>query len=194
MTEATQIKQAETPTTQTGEAGAAKPEDHVKPEPLVIEPLPEQPKRVEAVRNERRRRKGMGLESAMKLTIPEDAKDPDYEYRWAEGSPQRITQLTKYDDYDVVTSEQIASDSRQNGLGVTPERHGGVDEQGNAYSMVLLRKRKDFYEEDQKEKQARVDEREKAIKRGSVEGDKGLSGPNAYTPDGGISIDHGRES
>lgn len=165
-----------------------------KRETLTLGSTPEQPKRAEAVRKERRRRKGMGLEASLKLSVPEDVKDPNYEYRWARGTPARINQLTKYDDYDVVTSEQIASDERQNGIGVTPERHGGVDEQGNAYSMVLLRKPKDYYEADQKEKQALVDEREKAIQRGKVEGkdgQQGLSGSNAYTPEGGISIKHG---
>lgn len=152
-------------------------------------------KRAEKVRAARRRRKGLGGASNMKLTLPEEKLDrKKFNYRWAKGEPQRIAQLTQYDDYDVVHDESLAEADKQAGLGIHPERFGGRDEQGKPYNMVLLRKPKELYEEDEAEKQKMVDEREAPLLRGVVkspDGTQGLSGPNAYVPAGGISIKRG---
>lgn len=153
-----------------------------------------QSKRAEKTKAERRRRKGLGDEARMKLSVPKDKLDPNYQYRWIKGTPQRLTQLTVHDDYDVVKDEEIAEGDRQTGLGVHPERHGGTDEQGKPYPMVLVRKPRKLYEEDEADKQKTVDDREGALKRGqtpSPDGTPGLTGPHAYVPNGGISIKQG---
>ena len=60
--------------------------------------------------------------------------------------------------------------------------------------MVLLKKPREYYEEDEAEKQKMVDDREAPIKRGEVkspDGQPGLTGEHSYVPSGGIKISHG---
>ena len=125
----------------------------------------------------------------MNLSIPEEYKDPRYEYRWIRDDPSSIRRRTVQDDYDVVDEKQIAEDMRQAGVGLLPQRHGGTQD-GKNYGMVLVRKPKDLYDEDQAEKQEMIDETEGGIRQGVVQSQDGLKGPTAYTPKEGISLRH----
>ncbi|HDA7928959.1 TPA: hypothetical protein O5V78_002736, partial [Staphylococcus aureus] len=61
--------------------------------------------RIEEVQTERRRRTGLGPDRNLKLHVPEEAKDPNFVYRWVNNRPGRVMQLTQMDDYEVVSSE-----------------------------------------------------------------------------------------
>ena len=62
---------------------------------------------------------------------------------------------------------------------------------GRPIKAVLMRKRKDWYEDDQKEKRKPLDEMEAAIKRGHAHSNEAeLKGDIAYTP-GTNTIDRG---
>lgn len=149
-------------------------------------------KRAKQVRQERRRRKGMGIESRLKLSVPEEMKDKDYVYRWANDDGRRVYELTKNDDWDVVTDETISDDERNNSLGTIGARQVGVADNGKPANAVLLRKRRDWYEQDRAEMQTAIDDKEAQIKRGDHSGDsKGLSGSTAYVPSEGIKVETG---
>jgi hypothetical protein len=72
---------------------------------------PGRPRREEEVATERRRRTGSGAERNLKLFVPEEAKDPNFVYRWVNNRPGRVKQLTQMDDYDVVSSEDGTIDA-----------------------------------------------------------------------------------
>src|SRR4051812_6176616 len=102
------------------------------------------PARTEEVKNERRRRQGMGAERNMKLHVPETAKDPDFQYRWVNNSPGRIKQLTEMDDYEVVSSADSTIDAGKAGGTVvtrTVDRSRGDE-------ADLLRKPRHYFEAD----------------------------------------------
>ena len=56
----------------------------------------------------------------------------------------------------------------------------------------LMRKPREFYEEDKGKEQARIKAHEQAIQRGEVRNAEGQSEPGMYVPAGGMKIDHGR--
>jgi hypothetical protein len=151
------------------------------------------PRAVEA-KVERRRRKNMGRGARLKLSIPPHLEnDPNYRYYWVADRPGRVDQLTKYDDYEFVTDETTAGDSRNTGQGTRIERHADVDKFGNPVRHFLLRKPIEYHREDEREKRARNDKIMAAIKRGKTPGQEGepIHEDGAYVPDRGISIAHG---
>lgn len=124
----------------------------------------------------RRRRQGMGPERNLKLTIPN--KDPDYEYRWVNDRPGRVDQLTKLDDWD------IAPEMNGPGLGTVGER---TVDKTTGERGVLLRKRKEFYDEDQAEKEKQLKARDDTMRRGPLPGPSGAGGAEqdkTYVPNG----------
>lgn len=147
-------------------------------------------KRVQEERRRRRRRSTYGDEANMKLHVAEDLKDTEYEYRWIRDEPGRVRRMTVQDDWDLVEDENLSSEDLQRGLGVVPERPGGIED-GRAYNMVLVRKPRDLYEEDEAEKQRKIDDNELGIKHGpgGLKDTEALSGPTAYTPEGGIKLE-----
>lgn len=133
-------------------------------------------KRVEETKQRRRRREGMGPERNLKLTIPD--KDPDYEYRWVNNRPGRVHQLTKNDDWDV------APEQNGPGLGTVGER---TVDKSTGEQAILLRKRKEFYDEDQREKEKLLKARDDAMRRGPLPDPAGAGGDgdkSTYVPSG----------
>jgi hypothetical protein len=57
---------------------------------------------------------------------------------------------------------------------------------------ILMRKPKEFYEEDKARDQTRIEEHEKAIVRGQARDAAGQSEPGMYIPEGGMKIERGR--
>lgn len=145
---------------------------------------PGRPPRTQDVQHERRRRASADHGQNLKLHVPENQKDPNFEYRFIRNTPGRVYQLTKQDDYDIVTSEQIASE----GLGTAVERSASKTDGG---TMVLVRKPKEFYDADKAKAQARIDAQEETMRRSAPAGAEGLSGPHAYVP-GGRNVVGGR--
>jgi hypothetical protein len=138
------------------------------------------PARQEENASVRRRRHGMGAERNLKLHVPDSIKDKDFEYRWINDKPGRVRQMTVEDDWDVVSTE----DAQQ----LTAAAEGSVMkrtvDKTTGENAVLVRKRKDFYEADQREKQKPVDATENALRHGAAPSAEGLSGPTAYVPGG----------
>lgn len=140
--------------------------------------------RAEEVKVERRRRDSAGHNGSLKLHVPEDAKEPNFEYRFVNKRDGRVKQL--YDqDWDVVQQSEIDSKS----IGTTVERAGNSRD---GESMILMRKPKKFYEEDKAKAAKRIDATEEAMRRAAPASPEGLSSSDgAYVP-GGKNIVNGR--
>jgi hypothetical protein len=150
--------------------------------------------RAVAATGERRKRKGLGFTSQLKLSIPPHLEnDPNFKYYWLADRPGRVEELTKHDDYDFVVDEEAAADGRNTGLGKRIERHAGIDQFGNPVRHFLVRKPIEYHEEDQREKRAERAKTMAAIKRGATPGDDGraINSEQSYVPEAGIKISHG---
>ncbi len=122
--------------------------------------------------------------------------DPNYEYRWINDEPGRVHNLTKRDDWDVVTDEMLGDrHEKDRGVGSGVER---VVDRVTGKRAILVRKPKDFVAEDRAKAQRAVDEMDQMIKHGHVpaKGDERplTPGANAYVPAGGIVIQDGRRN
>lgn len=151
------------------------------------------PRAAEAT-GERRKRHGMGFKSQLKLSIPPHLEnDPNYNYYWLADRPGRVEELTKYDDYDFVTDEEAEKDGRNTGLGKRIERHAGVDQFGHPVRHFLVRKPREYYEADKREKRKERAEMMAAIKRGKTPDEAGnaIHADGSYVPESGIRIGHG---
>lgn len=141
--------------------------------------------RAEGIRTERRKQAGSTTLTGIKLTADESNLDrKTFEYRWAKDYGGRMAQLHR-DDWDPAPENAVLGNE---GEGTVGAKIGGTDESGKPYKMVLMRKRKDWYAEDQKEKQASIDEIDKDIRRGRSIEKAELKGEGVYTPDGGNTI------
>jgi len=118
---------------------------------------------------ERRRKKNVYGRGRYKLTTPEIQ---GYMTRWANDDGVRIQALTEQDDYDFVLKSEISNEvgdpdiEGNSDMGSQVRRIVGTKENGEPLYAYLLKIRKEFYEENQKEKQDEIDEVERQIKRG----------------------------
>lgn len=142
----------------------------------------QRPNRADEVRAERRRKPGSTVQYGIKLHVDKDKLDPDYEYRWVNDAPGRVQALYEQ-DWDRVEDPQIAGEG--NSAGTVPTKFVG-NVAGAPTNAVLMRKRKEWFVADQKEKRKPLDEMDKAIRRGAEQKDPELS--DAYTPNGSNSI------
>ena len=143
------------------------------------------PPRAEQVISERRRRADSGTAAGLKLHVPADMKDEDkFAYRWVNDRPGRVHQMTKQDDWDVVSTDrpdQLTSDSEGSVMKRAVDKATGEN-------AVLLRKPKAYFEADRLEKQKPVDAIEKALRQGPAPSSEGISGSEAYVPGGKNTI------
>lgn len=140
------------------------------------------PTRAEEVRQERRKKPGSLEHLGMKLGVNEAALDREtYKYRWVNDKDNRVQQLTA-EDWDVAP-EQAATQG--DGAGTVQSKVVGTIA-GKPYSGVLMRKRKDWFIEDRKSKQAELDVVDEAIRRGDnhTKDSPELAGGRGYTPNG----------
>ncbi len=125
------------------------------------------PPRQAAEQTERRRRVPGSLNRmvASNLGIPDECLDTEnWHYHWINDQMNQVGNLSTYDDYDVVTMEELEENARRNrsefklnrdsltsgsGAGISIP----VDRQGTR--AVLMRKRRSFYEADYEEMVAR---------------------------------------
>lgn len=141
---------------------------------------PGRPPRTQEVQAQRRRRQGSGLETGMKLLIPESAKDPNFHYRWVNNKPGRVKQLTQMDDYDIVDCTDGSIDTgTAEGTVIkrTVDRREGDE-------AILVRKPLHFHEADKAEARKLLDARDEELRAGKVQGADALSGSEAYVPGG----------
>lgn len=149
--------------------------------------MAKQETRAEEVRNERRRQPGAVVAAGIKLAVDESKLDRKrFEYRWVKDHGGRTTQLHN-DDWDAAPENAVIGNA---GPGTVGTKIGGTDENGKPYSMVLMRKRKDWFQADQKEKRKPLDEMDAAIKRGASRPEVAPADQAAfYTPDSGNRIE-----
>ncbi len=147
--------------------------------------------RAEAVRQERRKKPGQTAHAGIRLAVDESKLDrKTYQYRHVNDKDGRVQRL-EAEDWDIAP-EGAKADSNSLGT-VTSTQVGVID--GKPYNAVLMRKRKDWFEADQKDKQKPLDATETAIKRGNPNhAANDLKGPGVYTPGsdddnpGGVNI------
>lgn len=138
------------------------------------------PTRADKVREERRRKPGQVLTSGVKLAVDQSKLDPNFTYRWVNDKGNRVQQLEAA-DWDPV-DEAVKADT--DGAGTVQAKVVGTDG-GKPYSAILMRKRKDWFQEDKKEAQKPLDEVDETIRRGlnHQKDSPELSG-RSYTPNG----------
>lgn len=138
-------------------------------------------------RRERRRVRGATAMSGQKLTVDESKLDRKrYAYRWVKDQGARMPQMHA-EDWDIDDSGAVVGNQ---GLGTVGSKIGGTDDNGKPYSMVLMRKERDWFESDRKEKQAVLDEIDNSIRRGTVhhKNEADLGEDVSYTPGGSNTI------
>lgn len=128
-----------------------------------------------------RKRNGSIGEIRHRLAIPESGLDREnFQYRIVNDVPGRLEQLTKDDTWEVVPRVE---DREMN-------FHVDRGTEGQSVRGHLVRKPKQWFEEDRAEGQARIDREMNRIKRGAIQGKtgEGLEDALTYTPDTGIQI------
>jgi hypothetical protein len=142
------------------------------------------PARTEEVKVERRRRADSAAGVGLKLHVPNDRKDINFEYRWVNDRPGRIHQMTVQDDWDAVSTDRPDQ--------LTAAAEGSVMKRAvdkvTGDKAVLLRKPKHLFDADRLEKQKPVDAMEKALRGGPAPSAEGISGSEAYVPGGKNTI------
>lgn len=114
--------------------------------------------RNEILSTERRRRKKGTLNrmAQFKLDVFDESQlDPAYIYRWVSDEGSRLRIVTKQDDYDFVQADEISDFSPED---MTDSEPGGrlrmmVGEKRNGEPLYqyLVKKRRDFWEEDNRD-------------------------------------------
>ena len=148
-------------------------------------------KRAKAEKQRRRRRSDTTIGRHLRLALDTSKLDQNFVYRWVNDTPGRVQMLTQQDDWDVVKAADIG-DHESQGQGSNAER---VVSQTDGMRAVLLRKPREYYEEDKAKEMAAIDEMEDSMRRGSAKDATGQPTQpveNAYTPaGGGIAIHKG---
>jgi hypothetical protein len=146
--------------------------------------------RAEKTRTERRKKPGQMAYGGGRLSVDEAAMDRDnFEYRFVSDRAGRAKKLYEQ-DWDPVNDPAVKPEASTQGTVVGV--HGGTEENGQPYKQILMRKRKDWYEDDQKEKMAPLDELEDQIKAGQPQDAKGVDkdlASHSYIPGGGNAIE-----
>ena len=126
----------------------------------------------------RRRDKAKIDGTRFKLYAPEIA---GFTTRWVNDMNNRVHMLTNFDDWDFVSTQEISDQDGRAIVGdpnVTPELAPGDrvarivgQVEGKPLYAYLLKKRKEFYEQDQAEKESDLLEVESQLKRSKESGD-----------------------
>lgn len=127
------------------------------------------------------RRNGSIGAAPKRIDVPESGLDrKDFSYRVVNDTPGRIERLTTDDTWELVP--------RVNGREM--DFHVDRNTDGSSMRGRLLRKPREWYEEDQAAKQTQIETEMKQIKNGRVQSESGAHANPAHTyvPDGGIQI------
>lgn len=136
---------------------------------------------------ERRRQPGSGGVIGRRLAVREGGLDfQNYRYRWINDHEARFMAKTKDDDWDLVMNDKVKDDSSD--LGNAVSQIVGSKPDGSALRAYLCRKPKRWWEDDQAEKQAALDEQLNQLRRGN---DRAGGSQADYVPAAGIRITRG---
>lgn len=103
------------------------------------------------------------------LTV--SGKDPDFQYRIVNDTEDRVTELEEQ-GYEVVTDNKVQIGDKRVSKASTEGTVKRISV-GGGMKAVVMRIRKDWYTEDQSEKQAHVDATESATKKEALDGNYG---------------------
>jgi hypothetical protein len=115
-------------------------------------------------------------------------QDPAYHYHWINDAPGRLGRAVD-GGYEHVKKEGVkvgTTGDKNTNLGSMVSQYAGRDESGQSYDRYLMRIRKEFYEEDQAEKQALNDNVDRSIRAGKFK--LGANPQATYVPKDGIKI------
>lgn len=124
-----------------------------------------------------------------KLHIPEDQLEKGFHYRWFKDVGGRVEQAQNA-GFDFVLNDgkiQVGEREGNTDVGSRISILGGDDPRKpeGSYRMVLMRQPMEFYEEDQKEKQDRIDGLSAQINR-NLDGVGDRRVDNAYKPSASV--------
>lgn len=112
-----------------------------------------------------------------------------YVRRWFNGKGNRLSRAQQA-GYTFVEDDTFigeGAESRNSDIGSAVSQIVGTNEDGSPLRAYLMEIRREWYEEDQAAKQAAIDEREDAIRNGSVNDEQGRQ-DNRYVPREGIKF------
>jgi len=128
------------------------------------------------VRKKREANRRPMLGARLKLEVRN--KDPNYEYRWFNDEGSRIVDAIESGREYVLKDDVVLDASVEKpGLGSYVSKCVGKHPDGSPKMAYLLRIRKEWYDEDQIEKNKAADLVDQSIRSGSL-----AAVPNAYTP------------
>lgn len=113
----------------------------------------------------RRRRDDVAIEGGRRLGVAaETVADKEYVYRWMNDDGGRLLAKTRQDDWDFVgqLGEHVPADEYTTGAAW---RVIGKNPDGSAMRAYLVRKRREFYEEDKRKEQKQTEEVTRQISR-----------------------------
>jgi hypothetical protein len=148
--------------------------------------------RTAQIKTERRRRNTDALGGKRRRLGLTGEKDPEFEYRWINDEGTRLHDLTVNDDWEVVQDRNGTMKEGASGQGAEVSVPVGMGEHGRPVRAILVRKPKDFYEDDKRAAQRRIDEKEAGLRSGNASA--GMSQGESYVPKGGIVIESGGTS
>ena len=117
----------------------------------------------------------IGYKDRNKITVAD--QDPDYKYRVVNDDNEHYqgnVAKRKQMGYDIVTDESTIGDDQGVGahaVGSQVSRHVGHGTKG-----ILMRQRKEWFEEDKAAKQAEIDANVQTIAETSLDGEEGITG------------------
>ena len=140
--------------------------------------------RGEVLEQRRRKRSDSGELTGRRLGVLKSRLDFErFKYRWINDNEARFMAKTKEDDWSLVPNDGVKEDSAD--LGTAVSQIVGSKPDGSALRAYLCRKPKKWYEDDQAEKQAELDEQLSQIRRGN---DRNGASQSDYIPNAGIKI------
>lgn len=143
-------------------------------------------KQVSGTAARRKDRVPLGV-ARQKLAVPER---PGYKRRWINDDGSRLQQALAADyRYVEDPSIKVGDDNGNSSTDSRISRVVGKKKNGQEMRAYLMEISADLYREDQKAKQAEIDEVDRAIRKGGIRNDRGDMG---YVPDGGIKIERER--
>lgn len=149
--------------------------------------------RADVIQQERRRRNTDALGGRrQRLAVRGDLDKENFAYRWVNDDGNRLHDLTVNDDWEVVEDRSGKMKPEGTGVGSEVATPVGTGEHGRPVRAVLLRKPKNWYDDDERAKQRRIDETELGLKAGAAPG--AATDDKTYVPKGGITFENGARS
>lgn len=150
-------------------------------------PRKEEVTRQDEVKRRRQKRTGQGYLYGKRMGCNPELLDHNrFRYRWINDEQgARLLQKTQHDDWDIVPNSGGEMKEDASDLGDAVSIVVGTHPDGSPKRAYLCRKPKQWYEEDQAEKQAELDEQLEQLRRGN---DRAGANQSDYVPHSGISM------